>query len=235
MSKKNLQEKILPIKCSDKSFQEKWTKGRDLLDFPWSFRWTLAGPPSSGKSTIIKNHIIRANPPYTKVEVCHYDSEGSTEWEDVGATMISMLPDPKQINTTKEKYLLIIEDLNLSTVNKTEKEKIDRLFGYSSSHRGVSIALTAQNPLDVPVGARRMSNVFTIWKQPDLNGLMLMARRCGYKQQDFIEFFKLCKTQHDCITIDCTNLTPAPLRFNGYQLIKKRDELLDDEEEYECD
>lgn len=227
MSKKALPTKILPIECSDKKFQESWYEGRDPLDIPWSFRMVLAGPPSSGKSTVLKNHIIRADPPYKKVLICHYDAEGSNEYEDVGGEMISELPDPKTINPAKEKMLLIMEDLNLSTCSKTEKEKIDRLFGYSSSHRGVSIALTCQNPLDCPVGARRMANVYTIWKQMDLNGLMLMASRTGYKKEDFVAFFKFCKKQHDSITIDCTNMTPYPLRFNGYQMIKKRGEGTD--------
>lgn len=221
---KKLPHKILPIECADKKFQETWYDARDPLDIPWSFRWILSGPPSSGKSTIIKNHIIRATPPYKKVLICHYDAEGSNEYEDVGGEMISELPDPKTINPAKEKMLLIIEDLNLSTCSKTEREKIDRLFGYSSSHRGVSLALTSQNPLDIPCGARRMANVYTIWKQMDLNGLLLMASRTGYKRDDFISFFKFCKKQHDSITIDCTNMTPYPLRFNGYVMIKKRGE-----------
>jgi hypothetical protein len=221
---KKLPNKILPIECSDKSFQEKWTEGRDILNFPWSFAWCLCGPPSSGKSTILKNHIIRADPPYTKVLVCHYDAEGTNEYDDIGAEMIDELPDPKKINPIKEKMMLIIEDLNLTTLSKEERYKLDRLAGYSRSHRGVSLGLTVQNPMDCPVGFRRMCNIFTLWRQPDLNGLMLMSRRTGYKQKDFIEFFKFCKRQHDSITIDCTDMTPAPLRFNAYQLIKEKNE-----------
>ncbi len=184
---KKLPNKILPIECADKTFQEKWYPGRNYLDLIWSFAWCLCGPPSSGKSTIIKNHIIRANPPYEQVLVCHFDSEGTQEYDDCGnVEYIESLPDPKKINPAKQKTLLIIEDLNLTTMSKDERYKLDRLAGYSRSHRAVSLALTVQNPLDCPVGFRRMCNVFTLWKQPDLNGLMLMARRTGYKQQDFI-------------------------------------------------
>ena len=49
-----LPKEIIPIPCSDKKFQEKWKPGRDLLNFPHSWRLILAGPPSSGKSTSIK-------------------------------------------------------------------------------------------------------------------------------------------------------------------------------------
>jgi hypothetical protein len=235
-SKKQLPNKILPIKCSDKSFQEKWHEGRDALNFVWSFAWCLCGPPNSGKSTIIKNHIIRADPPYEKIVICHYDAEGSDEYDDCGnVEYVDTLPDPKKVNPAKEKMLLIIEDLNLSTLNKEEKQKLDRLAGYSRSHRGVSLALTCQNSFDCPVAFRRMTNVFTLWKQPDIQALCLMARRTGYKQNDFIQFFKFCQRQHDSITIDVTDQTPYPLRLNGYQLIKKRGKDEDDEEEVKED
>ena len=233
MSKnKRLPNKILPVKCADKSFQEKWYEGRDYLDFPWSMAWCLCSPPSGGKSTIIKNHIIRANPPYEQVLVCHYDADGTHEYDDCGDNVeyIDTLPDPKKINPAKRKTLLIIEDLNLSTMSRDERYKLDRLAGYSRSHRGVSLALTCQNAFDCPPSFKRMCNIFTLWKQPDLNALCLMARRTGYKQNDFMEFFKFCKKQHDCITIDCTDQSPAPLRFNAYQLIKKKGDIEPNEE-----
>ena len=219
---KKLPDTILPIECSDKTFMESWKPNANLINFPHSFRWALVGNPNSGKSTIIKNHIIRADPPYEKVVCCHYDAEGSTEYDDCGQIeYISELPDPKKINPNKCKMLLIIEDMNLSTLNRIEKEKINRLFGYSSSHRGVSLCITSQNPLDIPVSARRMCNIFTIYKIPDLTGLMLMASRTGYKKDDFVQFFKMCTDCHDNVTIDLTQNTPAPLRFNMFQRIAK--------------
>lgn len=227
---KKLPDDILPIECSDKSFSESWTPGRNVLDFPWSFRWVLVGNPNSGKSTIIKNHIIRANPPYEKVIVCHYDADGTTEFDDCGdVEYIDKLPNPKQINAEKVKTLLIIEDMNLSTLPKQDREYLNRLFGYASSHRGVSIAITSQNPLDIPVSARRMANIFTIWKIPDLVGLMLLAARTGYKKDDFIQFFGMCKNRHDNITIDLTDGSPMPLRFNIFHEIKQKEDS-DDEE-----
>jgi len=153
-----------------------------------------------------------------------YDNDSNVlqEYDDCGEIeYISELPDPKKINPNKCKMLLIIEDMNLSTLNRTEKEKINRLFGYSSSHRGVSLCITSQNPLDIPVSARRMCNIFTIYKIPDLCGLMLMASRTGYKKDDFVQFFKMCTDCHDNVTIDLTQNTPAPLRFNMFQQIAK--------------
>ena len=102
MSKKKLPNKILPIKCADKSFQEKWYEGRDYLDFPWSMAWCLCSPPSGGKSTIIKNHIIRANPPYEQVLVCHYDADGTHEYDDCGNVEYTARPQENQPSKSQD-------------------------------------------------------------------------------------------------------------------------------------
>jgi ribosome biogenesis GTPase A len=58
-----LPNKIIPISCSEKKgWREKWYEGRNMLNLPHSFRLLCIGPPDSGKSTLIKNIIIRAKP-----------------------------------------------------------------------------------------------------------------------------------------------------------------------------
>jgi hypothetical protein len=112
--------------------------------------------------------------------------------------------------------LLVLEDIPLSHLNKLQKQQLDRLYGFASSHRGVSVITCAQDAFDVPVGARRCSNLFVIWKSPDLLALSNLASRTGYKPDDYRRLFKLCKTKHDSIWIDLTDGSPAPLRLNGY-------------------
>ena len=58
LMRKSLPNQIIPISCSDKGFQERWYRGRNILNFPHSYSMVLAGPPSSGKSTLIKNICI---------------------------------------------------------------------------------------------------------------------------------------------------------------------------------
>ena len=71
--------KIMCFPNKDKSFQESWTPGRNLLDIPWSFRAIFCGPPSSGKSTIVKNIILQANPMYDEVLIVHFGQGGSDD------------------------------------------------------------------------------------------------------------------------------------------------------------
>jgi hypothetical protein len=210
---------IIAFKNKDKGFQEKWNPKRDLLDMPWAFRAVFCGPPSSGKSTIVKNIILKARPLYKKVLIVHYGGEGTQDYDEIDGIEVvplSGLPDPVDINPRKEKMLLVLEDVPLSSINREQKQKIDRLYGYSSSHRGVSVICCAQDAFDVPVGARRSSNVFILWKQPDLNALQTMASRTGFTTSEFRNLFKLCKNKHDSIMIDLTEHSPAPLRFNAY-------------------
>jgi len=210
---------IIAFKNKDKGFQEKWNPKRDLLDIPWAFRAVFCGPPSSGKSTIVKNIILKARPLYKKVLIVHYGGEGTQDYDEIDGIEVvplSGLPDPVDINPRKEKMLLVLEDVPLSSINREQKQKIDRLYGYSSSHRGVSVICCAQDAFDVPVGARRSSNVFILWKQPDLNALQTMASRTGFTTSEFRNLFKLCKNKHDSIMIDLTEHSPAPLRFNAY-------------------
>jgi len=211
----------------DKGFQESWSKKKDLLDIPWAFRGIFCGPPSSGKSFITKQIILKSRPMYKKVVVVHYGGEDTLDYDEidgVDVVPLSALPDPTEINPGKQKMLLVLEDVPLSSLNREQKQKIDRLYGYSSSHRGVSIIVCSQDVFDVPVGARRSSNIFVLWKTPDLNALQTMASRTGFTAREFRNLFKLCKNKFDCIMIDLTEGSPAPLRLNCYQPILMKED-----------
>ena len=131
---KELPDTIIPIPCSDKDgWTEEWYDKRNLLNIPHPFRCYLVGPPSSGKSTLIKNIILRTKPHFKEVLVYHFDPENSSEWDDIEAKIIDKLPDPKSLDRDK-KRLLIIEDCNLKNSSVEDRATMNRLFGYTSSH-----------------------------------------------------------------------------------------------------
>ena len=218
--KTKLPDMIIPITCSDKiGWTEKWTKNRNLLNLPHSFRGILAGPPSSGKTTTIKNIILRADPEFEEIIVVHYSSDDTTEWDDVNATVVSEIPDPHDIDSDTKK-LLIIEDLDLKSLNKIDMGNLNRLYGYTSSHKNLSIVLTCQNVFDSPPCSRRVSNLFIIWRQPDLTALAQLAARTGLKSKDLLNVFKKhIHDDHDSFWIDLTRNSPAKYRINGYEVI----------------
>ena len=211
-----LPKKIIPLPNADKGFTEKWYPGRDELDIPKPFRMILAGPPSSGKSTCVKNILCRCE--FEEVYVCHFDQETTEEYDDINLTYFeNHLPDVSLLKGSRDiKKALIIEDMDLSSMNKYEKKTLDRLFGNVSSHDNVSIFYCVQDPLNVPLCARRVSNFFVLWKQPDLLALSLMGARTGFDQKRFAHLFNKLKDTHDSLWVDLTRNSPYPLRMNGY-------------------
>ncbi len=66
---KTLPDKFIILACPDKKNAEKWFSGRSLANFPCSSRILLAGRPDSGKSTVIKNILLHAEPLYERLIV----------------------------------------------------------------------------------------------------------------------------------------------------------------------
>jgi hypothetical protein len=216
---------ILPIESADKKgWTEKWTKNRNLLNFPHSWRGVFCGLPSCGKSCTIKNIILRAKPPFEQIMVVHYDASGTTEWDDIGGEILDEIPDPLEIESEGKK-ILILEDLDLSSLNKIDLGRLNRLYGYCSSHKNLSLALTCQNAFDCPPCARRVSNLFVLWKQPDICAMTTLASRTGMKSKDFLEIFdKFIQHEHGSLWIDLTKASPAKLRIDGYKVLKTNNE-----------
>jgi hypothetical protein len=221
--KQRLPKKILPMPNKDKIWHERWKKNRDMLNIPHPYRAVLLGPPNCGKGCITKNLIIRAKPDFEEIYCVHLDAQYTKEWEEVDAKMLSEIPEPDQW-VGEVKTLVILDDLDFKQATKKQKMSLDRLFGYVSTHKNISVILCAQDTFSVPPIVRRCSNLWILWKINDLDSLANMARKTGLKADNFNTIFtELCCGSHDSLWIDTTDKTPYPLRKNGYTLITKED------------
>jgi len=219
--KVRLPNKILPMPSSDKKgWREKWYEGRNMLNLPHSFRLLCLGPPDSGKSTLIKNIIIRAKPEFDRILLYHFATGG--EYDDCDVEHIDEI-DPLDYEGNCDKTLLIIEDCNFKNCSKEMKYNLNRLFGYTSSHCNVSVAITAQNPYDISVDLRRSANAVAIWRNHDMNSLNTLASRTGIKknQMEYV-MCNVLKNPHDFLMIDLQNNSPAKYRINGFNPINFR-------------
>ena len=90
-----LPDELFYIPNRDKTFTEKWYPGRNLLNFPASFRAVLFGSPEVGKSSTVKHLILRANPAFTQIFLWHCDGN-TKEYDDLGDGVIRLdeLPPP---------------------------------------------------------------------------------------------------------------------------------------------
>ena len=221
---KKLPRKLLFIKSSDKNHVETWTRNRDPLDIP-GMRAVLIGKPGVGKTTVIKNMLLRtqqSDKPYKKIYILHCDPLAS-EYDDIGAEVLDELP-PNEfwLESNREKSLVILDDISFANLSKEQKTRLDRLCGMISTHCNVSIACLNQSFFSVDPIVKKCANLFCIWRPNDLDELNLIARRCGYKKDTFVELFSdLILNDADSLMIDQTAKSPYKLRRNGYEIIKK--------------
>lgn len=221
-----LPDRILPIPCKDKGFQEEWIQGRNLLNIPHSFRAVICGRPGMGKSTLAKNLLLRQDPMFEEVYVIHVDHEFTEEYDDIeGAVMLNYIPKVNdKIFNSKKKRLLILDDLEYKFMNKDDKRNMDRLYGYCASHKSTSMICTAQCPFSINPTIRRMSDIWIIGRiNNDLSAFALLASRCGMKRENFEYVFdKYIHGIHDTFWVDLTKGTPAKYRINGYTVLDEK-------------
>jgi replication-associated recombination protein RarA len=219
--------KLIVIPNADKSFHEAWYEGRNLGNIPHPFRMCIVGPPNTGKTSIIKNLILRTRPKFEEVILLHPDANYTREYDDLGASLkkLDSFLSPQEWEG-KVKTLLIVDDIEFNNLSKSQKSHLNRAMGYVSTHKKMSIVITSQNPFDIPVCVRRCSNFFVFFKMDDLDAVATVARKTGITRKQFTELFKLCPVPHDSIWIDRTDHSPAPLRKNCYQVIVREDDIL---------
>lgn len=228
--KSSLPNKLIPIPNPDKEFHENWYKGRNMLNIPHPFRCVALGPPNVGKTTIVKNLLLRANPPFKRVFIIHCDPDFTQEYDDVNGEMLDEIPTPEEWDGT-EKTLVVLDDLEFKGMGKEQKRNLDRLYGFVSSHKNLSCVLCSQDPFNVPPIVRRCSNLWVLWRMTDLDALSTCARKTGMKADSFNSIFNhLLLEPKDSLWLDMSDHSPYPMRKNGYTLIKKKAINKDDNE-----
>ena len=226
--KRNLPSQVIPITNVDKGWHESWTPGRDLLNIPHPFRAVIMGPPNSGKTTVVKNILMRADPPFARMVIIYPDGGGFTdEYEDCGGSdtveMLDYIPPPSEWDGQK-KTLCVVDDFELKGLSKEQRSNLDRLVGHVSTHRNVSVCVCNQDPYNAPPIVRRCANLYVLWKQRDMISLRTFARRLGLDLDRLFEDH--CPGRFDSVWVDLTVDTPAPLRINGYTKLEWTDYTL---------
>ena len=157
----SLPRELLAVRNLDKKNHEQWVQGDDLLNFPHPFRGVLLGPPNCGKTTTVKNILMRQAPPFKRLYIIHCDGEYTQEYDDVNGVLLKTIPYPEQW-PGKDKTLVVVDDMELKTLKKEQRMALDRLFGYVSTHKNISVLLCSQDPFNVPPIVRRCSNLWVL-------------------------------------------------------------------------
>ena len=124
----SLPQQLLAVRNLDKKNHEQWAPGDDLLNLPHPFRGVLLGPPNCGKTTTVKNILMRQDPPFKRMYIIHCDGEYTQEYDDVNGMLLKSIPYPEQW-PGKDKTLVVVDDMELKTLKKDQRMALDRLFG----------------------------------------------------------------------------------------------------------
>jgi hypothetical protein len=227
--KEKLPEKVIVFPNEDKSFHEKWDSKRGMADIPHPFRILLASTPNSGKSNLIKNLVIQSSEtnPFMRIILIHPDVNYTKEYtmfDDLNLIKLDHFPPPNSPYFDGQlKTLVIIDDYDIEhTANKEQKHNLDRLFGYVSTHKNLSILIAIQDVYSSPPAVRRMINGIILWKV-DMRSVIDIMNKLGYNAMETKALFSLLETPHDNIFIDKTKDSPYPLRKNLFELIDFKD------------
>ena len=156
---------------------------------------------------------------HEEVLVIHCDAKYTKEWDDIDCELISEIPAPEDFEGAV-KTLVVLDDLEYKGMDKIQKSNLDRLFGFVSTHKNISVALTSQDPFNVPPIVRRCSNLWVLWRGPDLDAMSVVARKTGMKASVFLKLFdELMPDEIDALWLDLTKASPYPMRKNGFTLI----------------
>lgn len=220
------------IKSKDKALHEKWFDDRNWGNFPCPSRLIFVGRPNSGKTTLINNIILKANPPYKKIFLSHptllkCDDDDDTndiieEYRYLDYIPLPELPHPKYFDNGCKKQLYIIDDCDLKNLSKEQAKFLGKIVSFSSTHFNLSIIISSQNPFSqLPPSLIRFSNVFCFFRYNDLSFIKTMFNRIGIGKKNVERLLNDLSTylEHDFLCVDYTLDSPCRFRKNLYQVI----------------
>jgi hypothetical protein len=218
-----LKRKLVEIKNKDKGWTEKWTPNRasDSANFPHPSRIALIGPPSVGKSFIMKHLLLHQRPMFKELYIIHGDSDCTKEFDDMDPTMMMSDFPPIEFFDGAVKTLLIIDDVEFHSLSKDQMSRLNKIVRYVSSHKNVTVYISHQSFFDLPSLVRKLCNVFIIWKPRSVMELQTIANRVGLSAKALNYIYEnICTEYRDSLCIDHNINTPSFLRKNLWEPFK---------------
>ena len=197
MPGKKLQPAVIPVQCTDKTFDT--TPPQDHpCSMPRGSRIAVVSDPGRGKSSLIKNMACRSAP-WAAVYVIHGMAE-SKEYDLIDHTKLTMDQATPEFWASESKkhgkapLALIIDDYDYSSMSKTEKTNCYKLCQHACTHHNVTAWLVSHSLTQLVPRIRRTCDVMCIWP-PTTGGAdqtPYLARSLGIERALLQEAFDEC-------------------------------------------
>lgn len=215
--------RIIPMKNEDKDgLDDKWTKGRNRLDFP-IVRAVVSGAPNSGKTQWIRNLALRKakkGRPFKRI-LCVVTNELTKDWKGIPNVEIFEQVMPPAEELAKPDRLLVVDDVDFGDLSKDDQRLLIMAYRHYSSHYGLYVATTHHNLIDIPKTIRRSANLFVMFRQPDLEEMKkTLGKRAGLTSKRAEIVFDMLKDPWDHILVDMIQGSEFPLRLNSVHGIR---------------
>lgn len=195
-----------------------------LPDLP--VRMLFIGPPSCGKRSNLLTMIFQIETnglPFDTITVLHLDSR-TIEYNVLkGDNVEYHVYNPQSVKDGelsfenfdgKKQNCLVIDEIDFKQLGDKAVSSIERLLGYASSHKNVSIFMCYQQLTKIPPQIRRLMNEYVVFKQDTPEVVDMIAIRTGAPKEHLKELLMgMTKTKHDSIRIRCDQPPDTSLRY----------------------
>jgi AAA15 family ATPase/GTPase len=215
--------KIEKLSNGDK---DSWNRNDDVKknqinSFRTGSRNIIIGPPNSGKTNLLKNMLLNKTPFYEKIIICAASKE-TKEFDNINCELYDNIIDippleeliQKDESGNIKRTIILLEDCN--SLDKNEKNVLDKFLAYGCSHHSITIVILSQTPYGISPQIRRLLDCFIIFSQTEnriVNDIPI-----PYEHKKAIKQL-ICKSKfRDFIKIDLTSENKYSLNFEPIEL-----------------
>ena len=209
---KKHQPTVIAVESEDKKGYDKTPPCNHPCSMPRRSRVALCAPPGHGKTSLIKNLLIRSRSdkdPWAAVVVITGVGDFCKEWDKVVHTKTDFATaDEKWWSAMSKKHdgkpiACIVDDMNYADLSPKERSNAYKLVQFVCTHMNVTAFMASHSWVQLIPRLRRACDVVILWA-PTSGGsdqLNYIARSLGLPKPLVAEAFSHCKTKYDCIQI----------------------------------
>ena len=199
---------IIPIDSEDKKGLDPEPPQDHPLSMPRGSRVCLLAPPGHGKTSCIKNLLLRSSP-FAAVVVISGVGEHTSEWSKVVHTKTNFTEASEDwwgalSKLHKGKPLAcVVDDMNYADMSPKERSNAYKLVQFVCTHLNVTCFMASHSWVQLIPRLRRACNVVVMW--PPTHGgaeqLSYISRSLGLPKPLLEEAFGECAPKYEPIVV----------------------------------